>query len=81
MRGKKAKLLRGLAGVLKGESATRKYFYVKGTERVRVAEDLLGNKKEVKTATIQLQHCPRLLYKTLKVGYKANHMGLDNAAV
>lgn len=65
MNGKKAKLLRGLAGV--GSEETQKYTTTKGTQRTKKAEGA----PEYTTVTIELAPSARKLYQTLKADYTA----------
>lgn len=68
MNGKKAKLLRGLAGVQKGESADRLY---EGTNvKNKVMLNSLGQVAvRYQTATYVLSDSSRKLYKLLKKNY------------
>lgn len=75
MRGSKAKSLRGLAGAQKGENDSRVYGHIKHTVRIKQAKDSLGD--IVKTATLVLdpqKSGERVLYKTIKRGYKSGLM-------
>lgn len=78
MNGSKAKSLRGLAGVQKGENDSRVYGHIKHTVRIKQAKDFLGNiVATVKTATLVLdpqKSGERGLYKTIKRGYKSGLM-------
>ena len=70
MNGKKAKILRGLAGVNSADSGDRVYHAVKHTIRNKVIKNLAGEVTfRHTTATFALSPCARLLYKNLKKNY------------
>lgn len=71
MNGRKAKLLRSLAGVKASDEATRKYIPEESTKRTKRMTDALGDMQyEFTTCTWLLAPSARKLYKMLKVGYK-----------
>ena len=76
MNGKKAKMLRKLAGVVTGEP--RKYFGVENTIRNKeVLNNITGEVLvRYQTATYQLHEGSRILYKMLK----RNYLGFSRAA-
>ena len=69
MNGRKAKMLRRLAGVNAKE--TQQYTTIKHTQRNREFKNLLGETiGRITTGTLQLASGPRALYKFMKKGYK-----------
>jgi hypothetical protein len=74
MNGKKAKILRGLAGVKPEAQENRSYHGVESNMRNRILKDPLGNVvHRFTTTTYQLNAGPRVLYKMLKKAHKKNH--------
>ena len=74
MNGRKAKFLRGQAGVKPESQENRSYHGVESTMRNRVLKDHLGNVvHRFTTATYELNAGPRVLYKMFKKAHKKNH--------
>ena len=71
MNGKKAKLLRGLAGVSSKDSSDRVYQVLEHTKRSKVIKNLANEvTHRFTTGTYILSPCARLLCKKLKQSYK-----------
>lgn len=71
MNGKKAKMLRRLAGVNTSDTIPQQYTVIKHTQRNREFKNLLGETiGRVATGTLQLASGSRALYKFMKKGYK-----------
>lgn len=70
MNGKKAKMLRGLAGVNKQSQDARTYHGAEHTVRNKVIKDFAGEvTHRFRTATYQMNANARVMYKMLKKQY------------
>lgn len=76
MNGKKAKMLRGLAGgKAASDSGQQSYFREGHTERRKEVKNLMGEVVHVfQTATFKLNAGPRVMYKMFKKHYKQGLM-------